>query len=346
MKKYLIFTIALFLFCNVHAVTEKYSEWSSEYPKGVNALLIRKEDRYLWYRDVITDEEFIMKELVKDKIIDYNDIVYKKSEETIIRPEAFISRVIHIENKNYTFKKNDIDSISIKFNDTNVYELEIYISDEKYNYDINEEYKFLNDNDYDVYKNINTNIDIKLNDKYDIDDIVIKLYYDNNSSVYIAFKSYIYDVFYNDFNLDSDVLVVDSSNLKSKLVQNIPIYKYRDMLYRTYKMTREYTKEYYSEYDSDYTKDESTKKEFYSYLLNDYVIVDSKGNIVKNMDYCIKNFCSIEIIEEKEEENPKTGDFIGYSFILLFISFVIISVMLFIFYKKIVSKKSSFVESL
>lgn len=346
MKKYLIFTIALFLFCNVHAVTEKYSEWSSEYPKDINALLIRKEDRYLWYRDVITDEEFIMKELVKDKIIDYNDIVYKESEETIIRPEAFISRVIHIENKNYTFKKNDIDSIRIKFNDTNVYELEIYISDEKYNYDINEEYKFLNDNDYDVYKNINTNIDIKLNDKYDIDDIVIKLYYDNNSSIYIAFKSYIYDVFYNDFNLDNDVLVVDSSNLKSKLVQNIPIYKYRDMLYRTYKMTREYTKEYYSEYDSDYTKDESTKKEFYSYLLNDYVIVDSKGNIVKNMDYCIKNFCSIEIIEEKEEENPKTGDFIGYSFILLFISFVIISVMLFIFYKKIVSKKSSFVESL
>lgn len=346
MKKYLIFTIALFLFCNVHAVTEKYSEWSSEYPKDINALLIRKEDRYLWYRDVITDEEFIMKELVKDKIIDYNDIVYKESEETIIRPEAFISRVIHIENKNYTFKKNDIDSIRIKFNDTNVYELEIYISDEKYNYDINEEYKFLNDNDYDVYKNISTNIDIKLNDKYDIDDIVIRLYYDNNSSVYIAFKSYIYDVFYNDFNLDNDVLVVDSSNLKSKLVQNIPIYKYRDMLYRTYKMTREYTKEYYSEYDSDYTKDESTKKEFYSYLLNDYVIVDSKGNIVKNMDYCIKNFCSIEIIEEKEEENPKTGDFIGYSFILLFISFVIISVMLFIFYKKIVSKKSSFVESL
>lgn len=346
MKKYLVFTIALFLFCNVRAVTEKYSEWSSEYPKDINALLIRKEYRYLWYKDVITDEEFIMKELVKDKIIDYNDIVYKESEESIIRPEAFISRVIHIENKNYTFKKNDIDSISIKFNDTNVYELEIYISDEKYNYDINEEYKFLNDNDYNVYKNINENIDIKLDNKYDIDDIVIKLYYDNNSSVYIAFKSYIYDVFYNEFNLDNNILVVDSSSLKSKLVQNIPIYKYRDKLYRTYKMTREYTKEYYSEYDSDYTKDESSKKEFYSYLLNDYVIVDSKGNIVKNMDYCIKNFCSIEIIEEKEEENPKTGDFIGYSFILLFISFVIISVMLYIFYKKIVTKKSSFVESL
>ncbi|UKI58761.1 MAG: hypothetical protein L6V81_05225 [Clostridium sp.] len=66
-KKYLIFTIALFLFCNVRAVTEKYSEWSSEYPKDINALLIKKEDRYLWYKDVITDEEFIMKEFVKDK---------------------------------------------------------------------------------------------------------------------------------------------------------------------------------------------------------------------------------------------------------------------------------------
>ena len=80
MKKYLIFTITLFLFIRVQAVTEKYSEWSSEYPTEISKLLIRKEDRYLWYKDVITDEKYIMKELVKDKIIDYNDIVQKKSD--------------------------------------------------------------------------------------------------------------------------------------------------------------------------------------------------------------------------------------------------------------------------
>ena len=67
MKKYLIFTITLFLFIRVQAVTEKYSEWSSEYPTEISKLLIRKEDRYLWYKDVITDEEYIMKEKEVDR---------------------------------------------------------------------------------------------------------------------------------------------------------------------------------------------------------------------------------------------------------------------------------------
>lgn len=336
MKKYLIFTITLFLFIRVQAVTEKYSEWSSEYPTEISKLLIRKEDRYLWYKDVITDEEYIMKELVKDKIIDYNDIVQKKSDgESIIKPDSYISRTIHRRNKMYTFKSNDIDSINFIFNNSDISEIEIFILNEKINYEINDEYSFLYDKDYNNYNMINTNINIKLDNKYDFNDIVIKIYYDNNSSIYVSYKCYIYDIYYNDFNLDKDILIINNLNMKPKLSQMIPMYSYTDRLYRTYKLVREYTKEYYSELEV-YIKDENTKKEFYSYLLNDYVILDDHGNIVKNENYCIKNFCSIKIIEE---ENPKTGDFIEYSFILLLISFITISLMLFIFYKKIVDKK-------
>ena len=286
MKKYLIFTITLFLFIRVQAVTEKYSEWSSEYPTEISKLLIRKEDRYLWYKDVITDEEYIMKELVKDKIIDYNDIVQKKSDgESIIKPDSYISRTIHRRNKMYTFKSNDIDSINFIFNNSDISEIEIFILNEKINYEINDEYSFLYDKDYNNYNMINTNINIKLDNKYDFNDIVIKIYYDNNSSIYVSYKCYIYDIYYNDFNLDKDILIINNLNMKPKLSQMIPMYSYTDRLYRTYKLVREYTKEYYSELEG-YIKDENTKKEFYSYLLNDYVILDDHGNIVKNENYC------------------------------------------------------------
>ena len=95
-----------------------------------------------------------------------------------------------------------------------------------------------------------------------------------------------------------------------------------------------------------YIKDESTKKTFYRYIKNKYIIVDYYGRKVTDENYCLKNKCTIKILSEHIEENPKTGDFVHYSFIVLFITILIISLLLYIFYKKIVSNKSSFVESL
>lgn len=338
MKKCLIFVLTLFLFVRVQAVTEKYSEWSSEYPKDVSRLLIRSEERYLWYKDIITDENYIMKEFVKDEKIDKNNFVTVSSEESIIEPKGYVSRTIKSWDALYTFKSNDIDSISITFNDSNIYELELYINNDKINYEVSHEYSFLNDNVFDKYEVINNKVDIKLDNKYDIKDILVKLYcVSNDSSIYFTYKSYRYEIYYNNYKLDKDIISIDSSNLIANLNQKVRMYKYIDTLYRTYKVKREYTTDYYTELEG-YTRDDSSRTLFYSYLLNDYVILDSHGNIVKNESYCIKNFCSIEIIEEKEGENPKTGDYISYSFIILFFSLVIISMLLFIFYKRIINK--------
>ena len=90
-------------------------------------------------------------------------------------------------------------------------------------------------------------------------------------------------------------------------------------------------------------------KTFYRYITNKYIIVDGYGNVVKDMGYCAKNFCALELLDEPEPEkveNPKTGDFIQYSFLILFASLIVISLLLYIFYKKIANNKSSFVESL
>ena len=93
-----------------------------------------------------------------------------------------------------------------------------------------------------------------------------------------------------------------------------------------------------------YIKDESTKKTFYRYITNDYIILDENDNIVSNEDYCIKEFCRlIYITKEPEEipENPQTYDGICNYIILLTNSLIVLIV-------KICHtiKKSSFVESI
>lgn len=349
MKKYLVFTIILFLFGKVYAEDIIYSEWSSEYPTNVSKLIIRSEDRYLWYKEEISDIEYLREEEATDRIIDYNDMILKKSENTIVRPESFPSRQLHVGNKNYRFKSSDIDSIKIVFNNLNVYELEIYIEDVKYEYLIND-YEFLSDNDYDSYFNISDTLNIKFNDKVDANKINIKIYYESDidNTIYISFKSYIYDVYYNDFNIlnsENEIFSINVRDMNAKLSQLIPVYRYTDKLYKTYKITKEYTTDYYNEIDG-YIKDESTKKTFYRYIKNKYIIVDYYGRKVIDESYCLKNKCTIKILSEHVEENPKTGDFVHYSFMVLFITIVIISLLLYIFYRKIVSNKSSFVESL
>ena len=346
MKKYLVFTIILFFFGKVYAEDIIYSEWSSEYPTNVSKLIIKKEYRYLWYKEEISDIKYLREEEATDRIIDYNDMILKKSENTIIRPESYPSRELHMGNKYYRFKSTDIDSIKIVFNNLNVYELEIFIDEVKYDYLVND-YDFLSDSDYDSYFNISDTLNIKFSDKVDANKINVKIYCESDidNNIRISFKSYIYDVYYNDFNIDNEVLSITASDMNTKFTQLIPVYRYTDKLYKTYKIVKEYTVDYYNEMDG-YIKDESTKKAFYRYIKNKYIIVDYYGRKVTDENYCLKNKCTIKILSEHIEENPKTGDFVHYSFIVLFITIVIISLLLYIFYKKIVSNKSSFVESL
>ena len=174
MKKYLVFTIILFLFGKVYAEDIIYSEWSSEYPTNVSKLIIKKEYRYLWYKEEISDIKYLREEEATDRIIDYNDMILKKSENTIIRPESYPSRELHMGNKYYRFKSTDIDSIKIVFNNLNVYELEIFIDEVKYDYLVND-YDFLSDSDYDSYFNISDTLNIKFSDKVDANKINVKI---------------------------------------------------------------------------------------------------------------------------------------------------------------------------
>lgn len=90
--------------------------------------------------------------------------------------------------------------------------------------------------------------------------------------------------------------------------------------------TGEETTEYYKELDG-YTKIEESKKTFYRYITNKTVLFNSKGEIVYDMTYCYKSFCTRKTIPEKPTEpeeiiNPKTYDNIYVFLILSFLSFV------------------------
>ncbi len=52
----------------------------------------------------------------------------------------------------------------------------------------------------------------------------------------------------------------------------------------------EYDYGYYTELDG-YIKDEGSKRAFYRYITNPYLVFDAHNNIVLDLDYCVKSFC-------------------------------------------------------
>lgn len=123
--------------------------------------------------------------------------------------------------------------------------------------------------------------------------------------------------------------------LKEKFIQSEERYLwYRKILNsETNEIEREETTTYYKELDG-YIKIEESMKMFYRYITNDRVLIDGQGNIVYDIDYCYKEYCSRvrlpsrPVEEEPEIENPKTYDNIFVLIIIAFLSFVSIVLVL------------------
>ena len=115
----------------------------------------------------------------------------------------------------------------------------------------------------------------------------------------------------------------------------------------------EETDDYYSELEG-YIRIDDSLKTFYRVINTDYVVFDNNGNLVYDLNKCIKRFCmkiqleKYEIHEEEEETpiepheeiiiNPDTYDGIYNYYILFTISTVLLIIIL--------KNKSSYVESL
>ncbi len=338
MKKTLFFILLFFVIGKVNAIELTYSEWSEEYPEGINPILIESEDRYLWYKEEIYDEEYLIKEDIGDKQYDEKDYKYFESEYLREKPDEYSERIIEKVYRDIEYTENDINGVYIQ----KVENIEIYrvvIND-------------INGNLIaDSLTNIDENVIIKFNQKYNINDLIIKIYYKAHLRRFkiLTVNLLSYDDAYIYFSNCSIVGEVDTSlNLSGTdftpdLIQRFLFYKYKDKLYKTYRINKTITNEYYTSYE-DYTKDVESLKTFYRYITNDYILVGPTGEIVTDESYCNKRLCRIiyvgkeEPIEEEpiEEviENPVTGDNIYIYFILVIISITLIILSIIVVRKK------------
>ncbi len=352
MKKIFFCVLMIFFVGKVNASYDLYSEWSEEYPSDIPKSVIQSEVRYKWYKEELTDIEYLKKEDIYNKLVDYNDYKTYESDELFEESIKINDRFIKSEIKNYNFKDSPIDYIVLSNENTTgtlgINEIVVI------NHKNGKKLKISVDNNYSLVldDNKDTSVELKYKDKLYInlneenepEDIRLFIYYNSSSDKnkltieYNVHKEYpIYKKVSNLYYCTLAELYLVGINNMSEIDKNyqVKIYKYIDKYYKTYKVKKTYIDDYYAFLDG-YTKDESTKKIFYRYLKYKKVYYTSKGKSENPEDCRGKSSCVMileeidypKIPKEKEEiEVPKTLDnFSMISFVIsifFFISIVI-----------------------
>ena len=340
MKKILKFILSFIwlLAVRVYAYNVNYSDWSEEYPYLYDEFFIESEDRYLWYKEERINEEYLSKENIKEKKVDYEDYIYSdETYKSIIKPDTNENKIINEEK--VTYDENKIIGFRISGN-LELSELEILESDslKTINLSNKNDYKYLFDGRYSIYNKIDK-VNIYFEEPRSIDNILFIIYHKNNSEKikfeYLVSDDYaLYEKEYNTFTKNTEIKK-EELNKKSN---EVTFYTYSKKLYKTYDVNIIKNDEYLKELDG-YIKDESTKKTFYRYVTDEYVYVNIFSNTIVDEKYCYKRFCTkikvtkkdIPKEEPKEEKviyNPKTIDTIYEDLIILIIS-VICTIIIF-----------------
>lgn len=335
------FSKILFLFgimnvfaMNINAFELTYSQWSETYPENIKEIFIESEDRFYWYKENIVDVEYLIKEDINNKLFDENDFKYYTSEELLERPVEYSERIINETNKMIEYTSSDIKGIYLTTNDS-IQISEIDIRDNLGNRIMcNNENNKLFDDDISIYYEMYNELYCYFDEKLNINDFStflcmksdsnnkvtfnFNLITENNDIIYYTNSSFLKSAYYIEFG---------KNVLRPNLFHSKTYYTYTDKLYKTYNIEKEYINEYYSNLDG-YIKDESSKKTFYRYITNDYIIVDENDNIVTNESHCNKEFCKIIYLNNNEQiDNPKTYDGINKLTILLISSIIILIII-------------------
>lgn len=342
MKRFLFLFVLFFILSKVYAIEYEYnySEWSEEYPNGVDNIFIQSENRYNCYKNKITNEEYLKREDIGNKEVNYDDYILGNESELYDEKPIETEDIIVYEKKvtkNYTI--NDVKGILLdNFNNPDNYGDFYYIKivdslENKINVNEYEQYKGV----LDGYATIDFKNDIKftfVND-VDVNNIVLSLYYELDD-LYTTFDiSYIAEDGYRIFTykasiIGENMLTLEGINdFESHFERSVTKYTYKDKLYKTYNIVKENDGIYHNLNDDCDIIDE-TKKSFYRYITNDYVIVNSSGKLVTSSNQCIKSYCFKVYANKKEEPkkeitiNPSTGDSLYYYLILFILSMLFI----------------------
>lgn len=248
MKKLLLIILAIIYTVKVNAYELTYSEWSEEYPEGIEEILIRKEDRYLCYIDKEVNEEYLIKEEIGNKKVDYNDFIFSKESELLDdKPEEFEDRVINEKEMIKTYTEDDVNGILIYNTNTknDYYISEVRITDLEDNpieLISNDSYRTLYDNDlttgikmvtsikFNFKNNVNVNnikfkMNIKASDPYPR---LMNFNYISNDN-YLMYRK-------NITSLNNEVFIEGETDFNENLSRKVTKYTYVDKLYRTYEI--------------------------------------------------------------------------------------------------------------
>lgn len=327
MKKIFLILVSIFIFSKCYALEYKYSEWSPIYPGKVkDEIFIEKEDRFLWYKYVQKDIKYKRIEDLSDLInVDYKDIKYETNY-SLEEPFKYKERTYSTEFNNYEFDNSEINGMALeRIGNIDIAEIEIYLNGELTSF--KKSVSKLTDGEYNYINYMNKNVKFDLNEFNESIKLVFHYNSYSDETMYISYRAadrynvYSSKVTFNEcYNCTKEITINDLRSYKN---QYIPVYKYTDKLYKTYKLDREYTDEYYSYLDG-YIKDESTLKPYYRFIMKDYIVVNNRNELVHNNDYCSKEACIIKY-KDMEIENPKTSDNIYlYSNSIILIIFLII----------------------
>ena len=346
MKKVLVIILFLFsvmFFVKIKAYEITYSDWSTTYPDGYDEMFIESEERYLWYKEVRVNEEYLRGDQVGDKEIDYNDYIYtQESEHSPVKPIKYPDRIIHEYRVPSSYPENSIKKLVLDDHDfyDDVLISEISVTDRFSGEKIkaSSSLEFLIDGDLENYTKINNGSEVKIvfDDFVSFDSIEIIIYYQSVSNK----SSFVFNLLSEDekrlysgkYMLDGDEIYVYETDLKKSFDRMIIEYTYVDKLYKTYEIDRIVTDDYYSEYEG-YLRDDSSLTMYYRYITNKAVLVDGYGDLVTDSNYCIKEDCYVlyvvkeEVETPEEPENPETIDNIYMYVALLIISLIVLTII-------------------
>ena len=327
MKLKLILVLMLFGISIINAKAYTYSEWSEEYPTGYDSILIESEVRYKWYKENEVEVEYLPKIEFGDKNYDLNDFRYTmESEYSLEKPEENDDRVITSSVKQYTFSENDINHVLFKdfsfIGALHVSEIDIIekSTNKQINYELESIYndiyhtEILNDDNIDTYMSINSQSKISMNlgKKYNASNLLVKVYYKTEGTDSKSYKNMltynmVEGLIYKTARLGvchtgcAFSMSYDSSYAVN-LTQSVNMYSYKDKIYKTYNVDKEYLEDYLIDSEG-YIKDETDYKTFYRYITSSYILTDLSGKLIDRdtNSYCEKYPCFMKYVKKKSK---------------------------------------------
>ena len=296
MKKILLIILTCFYLTNVQAFEyseySDYGDYTEEVINGSDLIDVKKERRYKYYKLQKVLGPYEEKNSFNEDYpyVDLDDFNYTKESDYLLnKPLEKEGRVITEYDGLHYKKVKEITSIRIN-NQSSDYYIKVTnlfltykgekISYEKEYFDADEE--GINPNGY---------IILKLSQKLDIKDISFRVKFSGagEKGVYMSFNMISYDnkpiysqngyfnegslllsLIYNESFVYSDsydnyYTIKENSFDDMKLVGELPLYTYKDILYRKYNLEKEYYNDYLTRSFEDYIyKDELDFKDYYA----------------------------------------------------------------------------------